>query len=349
MTHTKRLVALMLTLVLFLSSAIPANALSFDCKIEKGSIVGGGKVTDTTHASTVVKLSNGDLMSAWFGGSGEGDDDVRIWFSVYSNGGWGKAYQVPSKDTVAHWNPVLENFGGYVRLYYKVGTTTKNWVTKYVDTYDNGKTWTEAKELVPGDATGGRGPVRSKLLTTSEGVIIAPASTEQGDWKAFFDISEDGGKTWTKTDYVVAKNNRGKLVEMIQPTLWEDLDGNIHALFRTKAGKIYRSDSYDGGYTWCQAYATDLPNNNSGIDVVMTDNGWLWLAYNPLSTNGMRYKLRLAVSKDNGKTWEKVTEIESSGIIWHEFSYPSLIEDGNHVYLTYTYKREKIKYMFIEF
>ena len=349
MTHTKRLVALVLSLVLIFSAAIPVNALSFDCKIEKGSIVGSGKVTDTTHASTIVKLSNDNLMSAWFGGSGEGDDDVRIWCSVYSNGSWGKAYQVPSKDTVAHWNPVLENFGSYVRLYYKVGTTTKNWVTKYVDTYDNGKTWTEAKELVAGDTTGGRGPVRSKLLTTSKGVIIAPASTEQGTWRAFFDISVDGGKTWTKTNYIIAKNNRGKNVEMIQPTLWEDLDGNIHALFRTKAGKIYRSDSSDGGYTWCQAYATDLPNNNSGIDVVMTDNGWLWLAYNPLSTNGMRYKLRLAVSKDNGKTWEKVTEIESSGIIWHEFSYPSLIEDGNRVYLSYTYKRKKIKYMFIEF
>ena len=30
------------------------------------------------HASTVVELANGDLMSAWFGGTGEGKPDVAI-------------------------------------------------------------------------------------------------------------------------------------------------------------------------------------------------------------------------------------------------------------------------------
>ncbi len=311
--------------------------------IEKGTVIASGAKTDTTHASTIVKTDEGNLISAWFGGSGEGDDDVRIWYSVYSNGYWGEAQQVPSKDTVAHWNPVLQNFGSYVRLYYKVGTDTENWVTKYTDTYDCGKTWTEAKELVEGDTSGGRGPVKNKCLVTSNGTIIAPASTEQGDWKAFFDISVDGGKTWTKTDIIDSK------AEMIQPALWEDKDGNIHAFFRTKSRKLYRSDSFDGGLTWCKAYATDLPNNNSGVDVVMSDNGWLWLAYNPIAVNGLRYKLTLAVSKDNGETWEKVTDIDSSGFIFNEYSYPAIIEDGNTIYLTYTYKREKIKYLFVEF
>ena len=59
--------------------------------------------------------------------------------------------------------------------------------------------------------------------------------------------------------------------------------------------------------------------------------------------------LGVASSKDNGQTWEKVTDIDSSGIIWFEYSYPALIADGNNIYLTYTYKRSKIKYMFIEF
>ena len=314
-----------------------------DFTMEQGDIISVGAKTDSTHASTIVKLPNGDLMSAWFGGSGEGDDDVRIWFSVYKDGAWSEAQVIETEDTVAHWNPVLHNYGVFTRLYYKVGVDTENWVTKYVDTIDNGKNWSTPKELVPGDTTGGRGPVRSKILVTSKGVMIAPASTEQGDWKAFFDISKDGGLTWTKTDYVVSDT------EMIQPTLWEDLDGNIHALFRTKAGKIYRSDSFDGGYTWEEAYATDFPNNNSGIDVVMTDNGWLWLAYNPINISGIRNKLILSVSKDNGETWEEVTVLEDSPIIFNEYSYPSLIADGNRIYMSYTFERKCIKYAFIEF
>ena len=44
--------------------------------------------------------------------------------------------------------------------------------------------------------------------------------------------------------------------------------GHVHAMMRSTRGKIYRSDSTDYGRSWCPAYATTLPNNNSGIDVV---------------------------------------------------------------------------------
>lgn len=318
-----------------------AAAVKFD--IEQGEILAKKSKTSTTHASTIVKMLNGDLMAAWFGGSGEGDDDVRIWFSVYKDGAWTEAAQIPSEDTVAHWNPVLQDCGAFVRVYYKVGVDTENWVTKYCDTFDQGAHWTTPRELVPGDTTGGRGPVKNKCLHTKAGLLIAPASTEQGEWASFFDVSDNFGLTWTKTANIVSDT------EMIQPALWEDKDGGVHAFFRTKAGKIYRSDSTDGGLTWGEAYATDLPNNNSGIDCVMTDNGWLWLAYNPISMSGIRNKLVLAVSKDNGATWEEVTVLADNFLIFEEYSYPAIIADGNELYITYTNERESISYAFITF
>ena len=308
-----------------------------------------GDPTDSTHASTIVKLNNGDLMAAWFGGSGEGDADVRIWYAIYSDGAWGEASVIPTEDTVAHWNPVLQNCGSYVKLYYKVGMEIADWVTKYVTFTPSGKLISEPKELVAGDTSGGRGPVRNKCIVTNEGVMIAPASTEQGTWRAFFDISEDGGITWKRTNYIVAEDADGNVVEMIQPTLWQDAEGDVHALFRTKANKIYRSDSFDGGYSWTEAYATDLPNNNSGIDVAITDNGWLWLAYNPISTNGIRNKLILSVSKDNGETWQDVDVLAQSANPLSEYSYPAIIAEGNTLYITYTYERTAINYAIIEF
>ncbi len=319
-----------------------------DFTIEQGEIFEAKKYFKSSHASTIVKMPDGNLMSAFFAGTGEGDEDVRIWYSIYTDNEWSEPMQMESADNVAHWNPVLMNYGTYVRLYYKVGMEIPNWVTKYTDSFDCGKTWTEPQELVVGDTSGGRGPVKNKCLITSDGKIIAPASTEQGTWKAFFDISEDGGKTWTKTDFVVAKDSKGKTVEMIQPTLWEDKDGNTHAMFRTKAGRIYRADSTDGGYTWCEAYSTGLMNNNSGIDCVMTDNGWLWLAYTPVGMK-VRNRLILSVSKDNGETWQDVVELEKSVNLFAEYSYPAIIAEGNTLYITYTYNRENIKYAFIEF
>ena len=302
----------------------------------------------SSHASTIVKMSDGRFMSAYFAGTGEGYDDVRIWFSVYENGTWNKPAQVPSEDTVAHWNPVLINFGDFVRLYYKVGAEIPYWVTKYTDTYDGGKTWSAPQELVPGDTSGGRGPVRNKSVVLTDGTVIAGASTEQGPWRAFFDISVDGGKTWEKTDFIVAKGINGKEIGMIQPTIWQDKEGAVHALFRTDCGRIYRSDSLDGGRTWSEAYSTGLMNNSSGIDCVMTDDGRLWLVHTPVGMK-VRNKLILSVSEDNGETWKDVMTLENSINLAAEYSYPAIIAEGNRLYITYTHSRKTINYAFIEY
>lgn len=302
----------------------------------------------SSHASTIVKMSDGRLMSAYFAGTGEGYDDVRIWFSVYENGTWNKPAQVPSEDTVAHWNPVLINFGDFVRLYYKVGAEIPYWVTKYTDTYDGGKTWSAPQELVPGDTSGGRGPVRNKSVVLTDGTVIAGASTEQGPWRAFFDISVDGGKTWEKTDYIVAKGINGKEIGMIQPTIWQDKEGAVHAMFRTDCGRIYRSDSLDGGRTWSEAYSTGLMNNSSGIDCVMTDDGRLWLVHTPVGMK-VRNRLILSVSEDNGETWKDVMTLENSINLAAEYSYPAIIAEGNRLYITYTHSRKTINYAFIEY
>ncbi len=297
------------------------------------------------HASSVLQLPNGKLMSVWYGGSKEGDADTRIWYSFYEYEDWGIPMQLVTTDETAHWNPVLQDFGSFARVYFKVGIDTKNWVTKYCDYDYQSETWSEAKELVEGDTSGGRGPVKNKCLITTENLIIAGASTEQSQWKAFFDLSSDGN-TWEKTDYIVAKDNNGNDVEMIQPTLWQDLSGGIHAMFRTKSKFVFRSDSNDGGRSWCEAYSTGLPNNNSGIDCVTTANGWLWLAYNPIA-DGRRNRLVVSLSKDDGAHWEDVVTLEESSNPFAEFSYPAIIADGNDIIVTYTYKRKVIKYAFL--
>ena len=243
---------------------------------------------------------------------------------------------------------MLINFGDFVRLYYKVGAEIPYWVTKYTDTYDGGKTWSAPQELVPGDTSGGRGPVKNKSVVLTDGTVIAGASTEQGPWRAFFDISVDGGKTWEKTDFIVAKGINGKEIGMIQPTIWQDKEGAVHAMFRTDCGRIYRSDSLDGGRTWSEAYSTGLMNNSSGIDCVMTDDGRLWLVHTPVGMK-VRNRLILSVSEDNGETWKDVMTLENSINLAAEYSYPATTAEGNRLYITYTHSRKTINYAFIEY
>ena len=323
------------------------------------------------HASTVLPLPDGRALAAWFGGSRESHADVGIWLAE-KDGARFAAPRPVAASLEPHWNPVLYQLPeGRILLFYKVGYPIPDWRTMVMASEDGGKSWSAPRELVPGDVSGGRGPVRSKPIRLNSGRILAPASVERGLWRCFIDYSDDDGRTWTKSNLIEAQGTarldeglrlwQRKELEarrqglpfdagqrpaeyahgrgVIQPTLWEDRAG-IHALMRSGEGSVYRSDSPDGA-VWCEAYPIDLPNNNSGIDLTRLGNGLLLLAYNPVGENfGLRSPLSLALSRD-GLRWERLCDLEAEP---GEFSYPAIVSRGNHVWLTYTWKRENIAY-----
>ncbi len=300
------------------------------------------KPTKSCHASTVLPLDNGAVAAAWFGGTSEGNNDVNIYTSVRNKSGvWSPPVLITADLNIAHWNPVLfKKADGSIIIYFKVGKKISEWKTYYSVSAD-GIDWEKPKELMPDDAGNGRGPVKNKPITLFDGTVLAGASDENEKlWRAFADISNDGGMTWSRTAYIEAADKNGKPVPMIQPTLWQTDSGNVHMLMRTRVGEIYRSDSSDNGKTWCKAYSSGLPNNYSGIDAVKDSSGRLFLAYTPLSCE-LRTPLVLAVSEDNGNTFDTVKILEW---IPGEFSYPAITEKDNILHLTYTYKRKYIVY-----
>src|SRR5690606_38213341 len=155
------------------------------------------------------------------------------------------------------------------------------------------------------------GPIKNKAIVLSDGAWLSPSSveTDDGEWYCVMERSEDEGRTWTLSRKLTID---GDGAGVIQPTVWESEPGKVHALMRSKGtGKIFRSDSVDGGQNWSDPYATDLPNNNSGIDVAKLvppsggtkspDPAPLALVYNPVTTG--RTPLVVGVSYDNGDTW----------------------------------------------
>ena len=299
------------------------------------------KPTEDCHASTVLPLENGNVVAAWFAGTKEKADDVNILTCVRTENGWGAPVKVTADENTAHWNPVLfELPDGRIALYFKVGREIASWKT-YVSYSEDGESWSEPQELVEGDTSGGRGPVKNKPITLSDGTILAPASDESGKtWSVFVDISHDGGKTWEKSAPVEAKLGLVD-VPMIQPSLWQSQDGSVHMFTRTKAGKIYRSDSFDGGKTWSKAYPTRVGNNNSGLDLDTDEKGRIFLVCNPHSFIGIRTPLSLLVSTDDGKSFRRIMNLEFG---FGEYSYPAIVVRGDTVHITYTYERDYIVY-----
>ena len=292
------------------------------------------------HASTLVEAEPGKLLAAWFGGTREGANDVKIWLARFDGAKWSEPQAVAEEPGVPCWNPVLfRSKAGTLFLWYKAGPNPMSWTGYVRRSADAGKTWGKPEQLPAGLL----GPVRAKPIQRADGTILAGTSVESyRAWSSWVERSTDDGKTWRKFGPF---NVPGHLYGIIQPALFETKDGRIVALCRSRdSRKICRSESKDGGETWSPAEPTDLPNPNSGIDVVRLANGELFLIYNHTPTG--RTPLNLARSTDDGKTWKKVHTLEDEP---GEFSYPAIIQSAKGTLeMCYTWKRRHIKHVSLE-
>ena len=317
--------------------------------METTTIFDPGEVPfDSCHAATLTLTSPDSLLTAWFGGSAEGNDDVAIWASRRCGSQWKKPLRVAKVSEEPHWNPVLFSApDGTVHLFFKVGRKIPDWQTWIMSSTDGGRHWTDPKALVPGDA-GGRGPVKNKPIVLADGCWLAPLSIRADPDEqtrrvnAYTDRTCDGGRTWQLSSPVGIDHESFPGAGLIQPALWESTSGKVHMLMRSSCGRICRADSNDGGQTWSQVTRTSLPNNNSGIDLDRMSDGTLALVYNPVGEDwGSRTPLRLSLSYDNGVTWpDSIDLVTGEG----EFSYPSIIARNGVLYVVYTWKRKAIAF-----
>lgn len=306
-------------------------------KLITQKFVYGENTIKTCHASTLTFNDYGEIVLAWFGGSNEGQTDEQIYSSVYSGGEFIHPKMVSKIELVPHWNPVLYNNGRQILLYHKRGYLP-NWETVILTSSDGGRTFDNGRLLDPNGELQ-RGPVKNKPLKVSNGLLLAPSSAEQGIWRCFIDISCDDGYTYQKGNFIPQDDG----VMLIQPSLWEDGDG-VHALMRSKNGKIFRADSHDFGMNFCKAYPIPVPNNDSGLDLVRTASGKIVLICNPIEEG--RSKLQVLISDDNGASFSPDVVLEEEE--YAEFSYPCVISRGNRIYGAYTYKRRLIRFFELE-
>lgn len=135
--------------------------------------------------------------------------------------------------------------------------------------------------------------------------------------------SDDNGRTWHESEQYVDLPMRGAM----EPKIEQLTDGRLLMVMRTQLGAVFQSYSEDGGNTWSLAQTTGLraPESCPGLrripqtgDLVIVWNNAL---FDPgFDHSGLRNPLTVAISKDEGKTWQHFKNIETAGD-W-EFTNP---------------------------
>jgi hypothetical protein len=137
----------------------------------------------------------------------------------------------------------------------------------------------------------------------------------------FVCYSDDEGKTWQASQgFMMGFLKDGHLGywSCQEPVVAELKDGRILCFMRSTCGRILKSYSSDGGQRWTKVEATDLAMSNSPCALARipktTD---LVLVWNQMSAAEIckgyrRGRLSIAISKDDGKTWENIKTLELS-------------------------------------
>ncbi|MGV8933526.1 MAG: sialidase family protein [Gallionellaceae bacterium] len=307
----------------------------------------------SVHGATVIQKLDGDLFATWFGGSREGGKDVVLWGSYYliKSSTWSKPRVVvsPAETQAALGrhiktvgNSVLVRGSNNALLLYYVSVSVGGWAgsaLNVISSADDGKTWSTAQRLITSPFFNISTLNKCAAVHYSDGSIGLPVYHEFiGKFSELLHI-DSSGRVLGK-----ARITHGR--QAIQPLVLPLAPQSALALMRDTGpapGHVLSSRSDNGGQYWHANKKLALANPDSAIAGLRRPDGSLLLVFNDIEVG--RNSLALAVSHDQGTSWQTVRHIEQSKDS-EEFSYPYLIRssDGN-MHLLYTWNRKRIRHV----
>ncbi|WP_193334619.1 sialidase family protein [Devosia beringensis] len=241
------------------------------------------------HAAFIELLDDGTLACLWFGGTLEGKSDISIYASTLAPGAerWSPAIQLSNDPERSEQNPVLTKNGqGGWQLFHTAQPSGNQdeCLLRVRDISVDGATLTGAEPRLVDLPLGTF--VRGRFVRRTDGAWMMPVfrciSRPGERWNGSHDtagvaVSHDDGATWSLSE---VPGSIGSVHMTIVP-----LDGGHMVAYyrRRQSDFVHRSESLDGGVTWSAPQPTDVPNNNSSINVIRLADGRLAMVCNPAS------------------------------------------------------------------
>ena len=220
----------------------------------------------------------------------------------------------------------------------------------YRTSMDDGETWSEEQRINAPGVTAS--PYHDTLTQLDSGRLVLPVrwlisgrytdSAEAGAWGTFQGIpykveghghvpemdttfvyfSDDEGETWQASNTEVLiwhKDGFGGMWPCDEPNLAQLKNGDLLMFMRTTLGRVYATTSSNGGADWRMPFPTKLAASYSPCRLRrIPKTGDLLCIWNQLSADEIRRgyrrgRLSLAISTNNGKTWENFKTLSTSG------------------------------------
>lgn len=302
----------------------------------------------SAHASTLTPLPGNRMLAFWWAGSRESGPDVKVYASTWANGLWSTPTMVASRDSLGAQlgfgvrrigNPVAwTDRGGRIHLYV-VATGLGGWAAAriaHLVSQDAGASF-QVRRILP----------TSPLFNTSALVRTAPLALDDGGWwlPVYFEI---GNKYPMLMAFDAAGNPTslariGNNTAALQPSIVAVSPREVRAVMRDDSDQqlVQHASSFDGGASWQDLPALNLPNHSTSVAAMRLDSGQFLMLYNHVEGSASaRSILRLSIS-DDMRTWRTIADI-AKGPAGDEFSYPSMQQVGNELHVTYTWQRRAI-------
>ncbi len=199
---------------------------------------------------------------------------------------------------------------------------------------DEAKTWSKPKRCM--ESEGYHVVNNDRFVQLPNGRIIFPTSVHEApNWangKVMCYYSDDNGDTWLQSEQATNPEN----IVLQEPGIVELKNGKLMLFCRTDTGVQYFSFSGDNGETWSPVVPGNIksPLSPASIERIPTTGDLLLLwnnNYKPERDGGKRTPFNLAISKDDGLSWEKIKTIESDPAGWYCYTAIEFVD--NHVLL----------------
>jgi len=304
-----------------------------------------GKGNPRNSEGDFVQLRDGRTLFVYTHFTGGGGDHSKAHLAGRFSSDGGKTWTTEDTVIVANeggWNvmsvSLLRLRSGEIALFYLRKNAIDDCRPYMRTSTDEAKTWSKPTLCVP---PGGYYVLNNdRAVQLESGRLVLPVSrhTEPG---GKFDahgvvscfLSDDNGKTWRQSRSQLTGKTPQRHVVLQEPGVVELKDGRLMMWMRTTAGCQYVSYSKDGGETWTPAAPSMMmsPCSPASIERI-PKTGDLLLVWNDHSRidkalRGKRTPLNVAISRDEGRTWEKVKTLEDDPGGWYCYTAVEFVGD----------------------